>query len=245
MSTPATISGTCTRCGAPASRPDLPGRFARLVRSIPLYCDACVEQIAAEDADRDAAAVQARVAQAVEDRVKRSGLPTRHHISLRGLEHPAEVLTAARHWVNHGGGLLLTGDIGAGKTTIAGAACWERLQTRPVTWITAPLLFARLGSGLGTDGRDQALDILAGRHGLVLDDIDKARPTEYAAEQVFLAIDQRVEHSAPLLITTNLTPGDLAARWPEPYGPAIASRLVGYCTVIPVPGGDRRIGDTP
>src|SRR6185312_5160454 len=135
-----------------------------------------------------------------------------------------------------------TGDIGRGKTMLAGVACWQRLQSKRVLWTSAPLLFARLGTGLGTEQREWALNVLGGRTALVIDDLDKARPTEYGAEQVFLAIDQRVEHDAPLLVTTNLSPGQLAEKWPEPYGPAIASRLVGYCRVVRVEGSDRRLG---
>jgi hypothetical protein len=33
-------------------------------------------------------------------------------------------------------------------------------------------------------------------------------------------------------VTTNLGLGQLAAKWPAPFGEAIASRLAGYCKVV-------------
>lgn len=237
------ITKPCGSCGRPTTRrqPESTGRLAELLARLPFVCDKCVAE--AERADQalsDQRALEAAAARTAE-RLKQSGLPERHHLPLAELSHAPEVLNAARGWATHGRGLLLTGGIGRGKTTIAGAACYQRLQARPVLWASAPLLLARLGSGHGTESRQWALNVLASTAGLVLDDIDKARPTEYGAEQVFLAIDQRVEHQTPLLVTTNLSPGQLAEKWPEPYGPAIASRLVGYCHVIQVTGPDRRL----
>jgi DNA replication protein DnaC len=46
---------------------------------------------------------------------------------------------------------------------------------------------------------------------------------------------------APLFVTTNLALSELAARFPQPYDEAIASRLAGYCRVLRVEGSDRRL----
>lgn len=221
---------------------DAPGRIAAMTRSIPLYCDECVARQDAEARERESIEAGERALTARRERLKKSGLPAKYHgRELADLDHAEPVLAELREWVDAGTGLLLTGEIGRGKTTLAGAACWARLEHGPVSWTSAPLLFARLGSGLGSEQRDSALGVLSGKRALVLDDIDKVRPTEYGAEQVFLAIDQRVEHAAPLLVTSNLAPSQLAEKWPEPYGPAIASRLVGYCRVVRVEGVDRRL----
>lgn len=240
--TPTTDTRPCGDCGAPVTRELAVGAFAEKINALPFYCDDCIrvaaEQSAAEELERRDEQQQRNL----ERRLKDSGMPNQHRVMLGDLEHTAALLVAAEDWALQGGGLLLTGDIGRGKTTIAGAACWLRLQSHPVIWTSAPLLLARLGSGLDSEAHAWAVRTLAGRTALVLDDIDKARPTPYGAEQVFLAVDQRVEHEAPLLVTTNLSPGQLAEKWPEPYGPAIASRLVGYCKVARVEGTDRRLG---
>jgi DNA replication protein DnaC len=76
------------------------------------------------------------------------------------------------------------------------------------------------------------LATLTGTSALVLDDLDKTRPTEYGAEQIFLAVDGAVTSGRALLVTTNLGLGQLAGKWPQPFGEAIASRLAGYCKVV-------------
>lgn len=237
----------CANCGLPVPFKPIAvtdGAFAAVAARLSLLCDSCAAEQDAADAERERREAAEQSIEAVERRFKRSELPAKHRQLLRDLDHSGAILDAAQEWAKDGGGLLLSGEVGVGKTTIAGAACWLRLQSKLVIWTSAPLLFARLGSGLGSNQRDWALDLLQSKHALVLDDIDKARPTEYGAEQVFLAIDQRVEHEAPLLVTSNLSPGQLADKWPEPYGPAIASRLVGYCRVVPVLGVDRRLQST-
>lgn len=245
------MTGTSTQarcaCGSPVTRVMLDGAhpFAQLSASLPAVCDECVARAEQQDAERSERETAERRAAEIAERVRRSGLPAKHHLTVDALDHPALVVGAARRWAQHGGGLLLTGRFGRGKTFVAGAAAFTRLQSRPVVWTSAPLLFARLGTGLGTEQRDWALQTLSGREALVLDDVDKARPTEYGAEQVFLAIDQRCEHETPLLVTTNLSVSGLADRWPEPYGEAIASRLAGYCEALRVEGSDRRLGQTP
>lgn len=149
---------------------------------------------------------------------------------------------AARSWARGElAGLVLTGSVGVGKTRIAATAAWAHLDRAPLHWLSAPLLFARLGTGFGSRQRDEALEVLTSTTALVMDDLDKVRPTEYAAEQVFLAIDNRINEGATLLATTNLTLSGLAEKFPEPFGEAIASRLAGHCETFALHGVDRRL----
>jgi DNA replication protein DnaC len=76
---------------------------------------------------------------------------------------------------------------------------------------------------------------------LILDDLDKVRPTAFAAESLFLAIDQSLTERRSLLVTTNWMPSEFAMQWPKPYGDAIVSRLVGYCELHRLTGQDRRL----
>lgn len=138
-------------------------------------------------------------------------------------------------------GLLLEGPVGTGKTRIAAVAANHCLRRRAVRWASAPQLVAQLSAGLGTAQHEDALELITHTGALILDDLDKTRPTTYAAEQLFLAIDTRIAHGAPLLVTTNLALREIATRYEPPLGEAIASRLAGYCRRRHVVGPDRRI----
>jgi DNA replication protein DnaC len=241
-----TMSGACEGCGTTVERERLTGIGAPL-NQLRFRCTACeAEIIAAQELeDRDAEARQRteRAHRRIADQ-----LPfTLRAVDLDKIDTGgcANAIAAARDWAANGGGLLLTGPFGVGKTTIAAGALRARLLTGHIGhWTSTPLIMARLGSGFGTPQREAAVSVLTGRGALVLDDLDKTRPTDYGAEQIFLAVDGAVTSGRPLLVTTNLTGGELAARWPEPYGEAIASRLSGYCTAVRVTGPDRRLHQT-
>jgi DNA replication protein DnaC len=181
--------------------------------------------------------------QLVERRRNRSGIPQ----ALQGLSLPDDnfpASAAVREWATGTParqGLTLTGGVGVGKTHRAASAAWARLRIEPLRWFSVPVLFAQLGRAFTDDGRRDALDVLVGEDVLVLDDIDKTRPSEYAAEQLFTAIDSRVTAGAGLLVTTNLALSALADRFPEPFGYAIASRLAGYSETFLIKGKDRRL----
>jgi DNA replication protein DnaC len=138
-------------------------------------------------------------------------------------------------------GLLLTGGFGVGKSTLAAAAAKTYLRDRgPLRWVRVHQVCIDLGRAHGDPLRAEALDALTGDGALVLDDLDKTRPTAYAAEVLLSAIDNAVSDLHPLLVTTNLPFSGLAGRWPAPFGEAIASRLVGYCSRRTLTGEDRR-----
>jgi DNA replication protein DnaC len=87
------------------------------------------------------------------------------------------------------------------------------------------------------EGRAEAVRVLTGAGAVVLDDLDKCRPTDYGREQLFAAVDAREQAEAPLLVTTNLTPSEIG----EQFGDALMSRLAGYCRVVEVGGDDQRL----
>lgn len=240
-----TETGRC-ECGTSVERerPEPDGGFMdRWWDQAPFVCPTCADRQDREASERRQADEAAEQAGRVYLRLRRSGLPDAlaPH-ALAGLDgrHPVAVKAAAEWASGRLAGLALTGPVGTGKTTLAAAAARAMLANRQVAWTSAPILFARLGSGLGSDARDEALAVLHGKTALVLDDVDKARPTEYGAEQIFAAVDQRVTHGLPLMVTSNLSVGEIARRWPEPFGEAIASRLAGYCRVLLLDGPDRR-----
>jgi DNA replication protein DnaC len=179
-------------------------------------------------------------------RVSNSGLPeARRGLTWDDIDRDrlrAAAIDDARAWA--GGriaGLFLEGGVGTGKTTIAVASANHFLEnTGRLHWANAAALVAQLSALIGTEQREHALTVVTDTAALVLDDLDKTRPSAYAAEQLFLAIETRIAHGAPLLITSNLALREIAERYEAPLGEAIASRLAGYCKRHRVTGTDRR-----
>lgn len=153
-----------------------------------------------------------------------------------------EALRRAREWADGEiPGLLLTGPVGVGKTSIAAAAVWERQLRRPALWASVPVMLANALRAFDDEQRAVSVDAITGLGSLALDDLDKVKPSEWAAAQLFAAIDSRIAAGRGLLVTMNLTPGALATKLGVDFGEAIASRLIGYCTVVVIDGADRRL----
>lgn len=232
------VETTCS-CGADMAL-EIKGSSSRWLEAMAhrVKCDHCSAQFDREQED-------AERREARESRRNRCQLPRRlrgerlSELAERAKQGQTDALDAAEEWVaGHFDGLMLTGPSGTGKTRIAAAACWSRLDHESCSYVSVAHAMSRLASSLTDSGRAEAIKFFHGSGAVVLDDFDKCRPTEYGKEQVFAAIDAREQAGAPLLVTTNLAPSELAERFGEP----IASRLAGYCEVVEVAGADLRLG---
>lgn len=199
-------------------------------------CDGCFDRN--EDAEKERERESARVA-----RRNRSQLPNRLQGEsldrLPAKEGQKAAVAAAKEWAatKNPGGLMLTGETGVGKTRIAAAACWTRLEHFACTYASVARAMAKLGGSFTDEGRAEAVRMFSGNGAVVLDDLDKTRPTEFGMEQLFAAVDAREQAGAALLVTTNLTPSEIGER----YGDPLMSRLVGYCRSVRVEGQDWRV----
>jgi DNA replication protein DnaC len=234
--------GHCDECGTPMTREPL------VLNGRPFSFGWCCADCSArhDEADRERAADLERQQQArrIEARVNRSGIPDRYRrLTFDELERDqrADAIDTARRWAAGDVDVLwLAGPVGVGKTHIAAAAAMAHLSVAALSWASVAQLIGALGRDFGHPARDQALDVLTGTGALVLDDLDKARATEFVAGQLFAAIDGRLAAGAPVLVTSNASPSQLAERFPAPIGAAVVSRLVSG-EVRQVRGHDRRV----
>lgn len=221
----------------------------RMARSVleQRKCDACRER---EEEQARKVAEQQELVAAIRQRVGRSGVPARWQTlgfdTLR--EHPARkhqaaAIAAAERWARDGRGLVLHGEVGRGKTLIAAAAAVQRCAAGTVRFLSVAKLLMDLRMPFEAPEYERAQRRLeAGpRVALVLDDLDKLRPTEHQLQPLYVAINGFVEARQPLLVTANRNLEQMADWMGETFGTPIASRLAGYCEVIEIKGDDWRL----
>jgi len=224
-----TEKATCEGCGKEFDFE--PVSFRGRALAPPSKCTECDE---ADEKKRQAEEAREQAEARFQHRAKSARLPS----TLRAVTYPDGTPDAVRRWgAGEIQGLCLTGSVGVGKTHLAAAATWDRLHQEPIRWVRTAQLLTHLRSGFGQSDSDAAKAVIAGVGGIVLDDLDKVNPTEYGREVLFCAIDGRVQEGAPLLVTTNLTLGEIGDRLSE----AVASRLAGYCRTVEIQGDDRRV----
>jgi DNA replication protein DnaC len=208
-------------------------------------CDGCeeVERVREETERR----VQER-AERIAGRVRASGVPSAwSRLTLDELEPCAEqalAVAAARGWARRETrGVVLHGLVGRGKTVIAAAAAVEGCAAGAVRWIGVASLLTDLRMPFDSPKYERALRLLDDSAGaaLVLDDLDKLRPTEHSLQPLYVAVNGWIESGLPLLVTLNRDLDSLAEWMGETFGAPIASRLAGYCDVVEVRGEDWRL----
>lgn len=149
-----------------------------------------------------------------------------------------------------GRNMLIAGDVGAGKTYAAVAACRERVRLEGVRFYTVlRLLDALRPDGVANDHR--TLEALLAVGLLFVDDVGAERATEWTAERLALIVDERWLHERPLLVTTNLSlEGGPESPFARHVGARTYSRLVRAdadqpAVVIDLRGPDRRKAPRP
>ena len=174
---------------------------------------------------------------------------------------PAQVRTARRYSetiaqrLDAGEGMGFHGDVGTGKTMLAFMITKAALDAgRTVAVFSFPRLLAAIRDSYrddSSDGYGDFLDRLVAVDLLQLDDLGAERPSEWAAEQIFLLIDGRYEAKRSVVYTTNLAlPGvDDGRPGPESLSERIghrtASRLGEMAPPVPLFGLDQRIALAP
>ena len=146
-----------------------------------------------------------------------------------------------QHWEEmqkNSTGLLLWGDVGTGKSFIAGCIANALLDKGvPVIMTNFARLLNKLTDMYAGD-RNAYIDSFKRYPLMIIDDLGVERNSEFAREQVFSVIDSRYRSELPMIVTTNLTvdelmdPADLARG-------RIYSRVLERC--LPIRVSDQNI----
>lgn len=150
-----------------------------------------------------------------------------------------------------GMGLLFIGSYGTGKTHLAAAICHELIKNnyQPVFGTMVTLL----GDIRATFNQEQAVETeerLLRKYTkcdlLVIDDLGKEKPTEWAMEKLYSIINTRYEECLPVIITTNYSleklTERLAGRHNIETAEAIVSRIHEMCKGVLMNWDDYRRG---
>lgn len=113
-------------------------------------------------------------------------------------------------------------------------------------FVTAQEMFARLRQSWDRwdETEEDVFQRWSGVDLLVLDDLGKGVPSEWAAENVFRLIDSRWSNGRPMVITSQYSMDQLAERYEKASDEtmsAIVSRLQGWCEVKAAGGDDLRL----
>ena len=171
------------------------------------------------------------------------GLPDsslRKHTFENDLGYNPKQMRMAKRYVQHweelrknATGLLLWGDVGTGKSFIAGCIANALLDKGvPVIMTNFARLLNKLTDMYAGD-RNAYIDSFKRYPLMIIDDLGVERNSEFAREQVFSVIDSRYRSELPMIVTTNLTLEEL--QHPEDLSRSrIYDRILERCLPIRV-----------
>ncbi len=141
----------------------------------------------------------------------------------------------------NGQGLLFWGNVGTGKTFLAGCIANALMEKNiPVLMTSFPKLLNALG-GLYSGEKNEYLKSLNQYRLLIIDDLGVERDTPYVLETVYLVIDERYKSGKPFIITTNLSLEELRNPADLEHG-RIYDRIMERCVPVAFSGKNYRIG---
>ena len=149
------------------------------------------------------------------ERNRSVGLPDpelRKHTFENDLGYNPKQIAMAKQYVQHweeflasSTGLLLWGNVGTGKSYIAGCIANALLDKGvPVVMTNFARLLNKLTDMYSGD-RNAYIDSFRKFPLMIIDDLGVERNSEFAREQVFSVIDSRYRSQLPMIVTTNLS----------------------------------------
>lgn len=137
-------------------------------------------------------------------------------------------------------GLLLWGDVGTGKTFVAGCIANKLIDNRIPVLMTSLIKIINDLQGFRISDKNEYLNELNNYKLLILDDLGAERQSDYALEQVFNVIDNRYRNEQPIIITTNLSLEELKNPKDTKYK-RIYDRVLEMCVPMQFKGESKRI----
>ena len=154
------------------------------------------------------------------------------------LQRANKALNAAEEFVNKykhaecGEGLLLTGEVGSGKTFLAAAIANALIKSgRQVLFLIVPDLLDELKATFNKAAELTELDLLDTARTvpvLILDDLGAHNYTEWTKNRLYSIINYRLNELLPTVVTSNLTLFEME----EYLGQRTTSRLMQMCRVF-------------
>jgi len=143
--------------------------------------------------------------------------------------------------VTSASGLFITGGSGLGKTFLCSAICHALTENGVVSlYTTYADLLANIKAGFDASsatGQGSLIETARRVPVLILDDLGAEYATDFAISCLFDIVNHRRNERLPMVISSNLTLSETAAR----YGERIRSRLGEVCQLVPLFGTDIRV----
>lgn len=136
-------------------------------------------------------------------------------------------------------GLLLWGDVGTGKTFMAGCIANELIKNKVPVMMTSLVKIINNLQGFVIADKNEYLNSLNRFNLLILDDLGAERQSDFALEQVFNVIDSRYKSGKPVIITTNLNLHELKNPSDIKYK-RIYDRILEMCVPLQFKGESKR-----
>ncbi len=135
--------------------------------------------------------------------------------------------------------LLLTGDVGRGKTFLSSAIANVVFGAKgSVVYFTFSefIELVRLYKFSDENQFSQGIQRLMDADLIVMDDLGAEKVTDFVGQELFTIINHRMNRQLPMVISTNLEPTEIQ----DEYGPRTASRLLNGFDVLMLRGDDVR-----
>lgn len=195
------------------------------------------EERKAREAEEDARIDREARERALASNARKCGIMPR----FENAEHPmAEALANA---VMEGRNAYVFGKVGTGKTHLVSAAAYVLMrQGRKVLFTSMWRVLDAIKQGFSEDY--DPMPKYQNAEVLILDDLGKESPTDFALERLFALVDERSARLLPTIVTTQYKPSELIQRLGKngdaDTAIAIVSRLRQDCERIELTGSDRR-----